>query len=234
MEKIIVPVWKPQQSSTSDFKASLLGPLSTELLTDVDLHALKICIVDEHVAPAESYRMINLFTPPFDAVLIIWLDTVTAFNHRQSVLAPYVDKYYAYLVTESDQLPIDAGSLPRGEKTEGMNEMVFIQKPDRLEYDEWLEIWQGSHTQIAIDTQSTYGYRQNVVARKLTPEAPDFACIVEENFPEKAIHSRAGFYDADGNEELQKAREKEMVESCVRFIDFDKMDCIPMSEYLMK
>ncbi len=45
--------------------------------------------------------------------------------------------------------------------------------------------------------------------------------------------SRAAFYDADGNEELYRQREKEMVDSCVRFIDFDKIDCIPMSEYIL-
>jgi hypothetical protein len=42
------------------------------------------------------------------------------------------------------------------------------------------------------------------------------------------------FYNAAGDEVRRKRHEKAMLESVVRFIDFDKMDRIPMSEYIMK
>jgi hypothetical protein len=42
------------------------------------------------------------------------------------------------------------------------------------------------------------------------------------------------FYDAVGDEAKRKRNRKTMIESVVRFIDFDKMDCLPMSEYTMK
>ena len=42
------------------------------------------------------------------------------------------------------------------------------------------------------------------------------------------------FYDTGGDEALLQARMTEMMESCVRFIDFESIDVIPMSEYLVK
>jgi len=42
------------------------------------------------------------------------------------------------------------------------------------------------------------------------------------------------FYNAVGDEAKRKRHEKTMVDSVVRFIDFDKIDRIPMSEYTMK
>ena len=42
------------------------------------------------------------------------------------------------------------------------------------------------------------------------------------------------FYDAVGDEEKFKRHEQQMMESCIRFIDFDKIDRIPTSEYIMK
>ena len=70
---------------------------------------------------------------------------------------------------------------------------------------------------------------------KVPPFPSDQAhAIIEENFPEAAIHSRIAFYDAGEDKDLYKAREREMAESCARFIDFDNMDCLPMSEYIMQ
>ena len=42
------------------------------------------------------------------------------------------------------------------------------------------------------------------------------------------------FYNTGGDEALLQARIQEMMDSCVRFIDFETIDVIPMSEYLLK
>jgi len=56
-----------------------------------------------------------------------------------------------------------------------MYQVVLLRKPPRLSHEQWLEIWLGSHTQVAIDTQSTFGYRQNVIVRPLTFAAPPYS-----------------------------------------------------------
>ena len=234
MEKIIMPVWKYDSTGRDAFKRQLLNELGKQLAADAAVKSVRVCIADEFVDPASSYRMVNIMETAFDAVIILWIDAASQLTAHSDTLQQYLARYIPYVVTESDRLPIDDASVSVGKKMDGMNQIVLLQKPDKLTYEEWLTIWQDSHTQVAIDTQSTYGYKQNVVVRGLVDDAPRIGAIVEENFPEKAIHSRLGFYDADENEELCKQREREMFESCNRFIDFNKIDCIPTSEYVMK
>ena len=231
MEKVMVPLWRRPELDVAAFRQRLLESLFPALLADPSFQSLKACIVDEHVAPASAYRMVNIITPAWDAMLIAWLHAGDGILDHSGLIETVCDRFHAYIVTESDRLPLDLSGLPAGHKTDGMNEIVALQVPDWLARDEWIRIWHESHTQIAIDTQSTYGYRQNLVSRALTADAPVVDAFIEENFPEKAIHSRLGFYDVDTEEEKQ-AREQAMIESCARFIDFEKIDCIPTSEYI--
>jgi len=53
----------------------------------------------------------------------------------------------------------------------------------------WLARWQDDHTQVAIDTQSTFGYTQNAVVRALTEDSPPISAIVEELFPIQTAHT---------------------------------------------
>lgn len=232
MEKIIIPLWKKDTDDIGNFRAALLGPVAEQLGALPSVHGLTVCVVDEEVAPASGYRMINIIDQAYDAALLLWTDAATLLPAYQAIFQAHCSRHFAYLVTEADQLPV--GGTPDGTRSDGMNEIVFLQKPDRLTRTEWLEIWQGSHTQIAIDTQCTYGYRQNIVARALTADSPEIDAIVEENFPDKALYSRAAFYDAEDDEALYQQREQAMFESCARFIDFDRIDCIPTSEYRIK
>jgi hypothetical protein len=45
--------------------------------------------------------------------------------------------------------------------------VAFLEKPDFLTYEEWLDHWQGDHTRVPIETQSTFLYIQNVVGEQL-------------------------------------------------------------------
>ena len=70
-----------------------------------------------------------------------------------------------------------------------------------------------------------------MVVRALTYAAPHYDAIVEENFPAAAMSSQQAFYAAEGDEPKYRANLKAMIDSCVRFIDFDRIDVIPTSEY---
>ena len=121
-----------------------------------------------------------------------------------------------------------------GERLYGMCHVVFMKHPAGQSREDWLAVWKDSHTQIAIDTQSTFGYRQNVVVRVLGDNAIPCDAIVEEHFPPEAMTSDHAFYDAGDDDELLQRRMTEMMESVARFIDFEHIDVIPMSEYLIK
>jgi len=232
MEKIIYPVWKHETDSADVLKQKLLGEVSDRLINQ-GVRKLRICLVDEDVAPAEPLCM-SVTRPPVSGIISLWVDTSNNRKMFEDIIESAVARMVGYLVTESEPIVNTRHVVPDGKRTPGMNHVVFLQKPPRLNYDHWLETWLDSHTQIAIDTQSTFGYRQNVIVRSLTYAAPQYSAIIEENFPAEAMTNPMAFYDAVGDEAKYKKHEQEMVESCIRFIDFDKIDRIPTSEYIMK
>ncbi len=228
MEKILYPVWKPDGLQADDFRDLLLKQLGPELL-ELDVRALRISVVDTEVEPASALRQETL-GEAMDAMVSVWLHSSVYRAPIEAAIAKQVERMAGYLVTESEPLHADT---PEGERTSGMAQVVFLRRPERLSEEEWLETWHGCHTRIAIDTQSTFGYRQNVVARAVTADAPAVDAIIEENFPAEAMTSQHAFYGVETDEALQ-ANLKAMIESCARFIDFEKINVIPTSEYLIK
>lgn len=228
MEKILYPVWKPAALDGDGFRDLLLNEVAPALLQQ-GVRGLRISVVDSDVDAASTLRQENC-RPVMDAMLSVWLDSSVLRQPIEKVIESHVSRMVGYLVTESE--PLISGAK-EGVRTPGMAQVVFLQKPARLSEEQWLEIWHGSHTQVAIETQSTFGYRQNVIARPMTYAAPPFDAIIEENFPAKAMSSQHAFYNVETDEALQ-ANLKAMIDSCARFIDFDKIDVIPTSEYLIK
>jgi hypothetical protein len=230
MEKLVMPLWRPDDLSGDQFRDALLTVAGDQLAALPAVRVLRLAVVDSAVAGAEGKRMDSFGGLP-DAVLSVWLDSVTELASLQVLLDSVVLKSAAYLVTESEQIvnrqPADAnGRLP------GFCQVVFLQRPEDLTEAAWLDIWQGSHTTIAVETQSTFAYKQNVIVRALSEGAAPYSAMIEESFPLAAMTSDHAFYDADDDKTLQ-ANMTAMMESCSRFIDFQRIDVIPMSEYLL-
>jgi len=232
MEKMLYIVWKHEGDSEKVFRQKLLEKVSPQLI-DLGARRLRIGVVDEDVAPAASLRM-ETTKPPIAGLVSIWVDTSTRRLPFEEVLQGAVARLVGYLVTESEPIVNTKHVAADGQRTPGMYQVVLLRKPPRLSYDQWFEIWLGSHTQVAIDTQSTFGYRQNVIVRPLTPAAPPCDAIIEEYFPAEAMTDPMVFYNAVGDEAKRKRHEKAMFDSVARFIDFDRIDRIPMSEYTLK
>jgi hypothetical protein len=232
MEKMLYIVWKHEGDSEKAFRQKLLDKVSPQLI-DLGARRLRIGVVDEDVAPAAALRM-ETSKPSITGLVSIWTDTSTRRRHFEEVLQGSVARLAGYLVTESEPIVNTRHVAADGQRTPGMYQVVLLRKPPRLSHEQWLEIWLGSHTQVAIDTQSTFGYRQNVIVRPLTPAAPPCDAIIEEYFPAEAMTDPMVFYNAAGDEAKRKRHEKAMLDSVMRFIDFDKIDRIPMSEYTLK
>lgn len=167
MEKIIYPVWKHETDSSTDFRQKLLGRVSEQLIR-LGVHKLRISVVDDDVASADPTRMEST-KPPVSGMISMWVDTAINRKPLEDVIAGAVARMAGYLVTESEPIVNTKHVVADGGRTPGMNQVAFLQKPPRLNYEHWLEIWLGSHAQIGIDTQSTFGYRQNVLCGKPHP-----------------------------------------------------------------
>lgn len=234
MEKLIYPLWKPESTDADEFRDSLLA-LEQSFLGVTGVRGLRLAVTDNAVA-AGSQRRMAATQPLPDGMLSVWLDAAAGQRHGlETLLDQVVSRYHCYLVTEAEPIVNSAHPVHPGERVHGMCHVVFLQRPPRLSEDEWLAIWQGSHTQVAIDTQSTFGYRQNVIVRGLSYAAPPLHAMIEENFPAEAMASNYAFYNvAEGDDEGMGKNAGAMMDSVSRFIDFDKIDVIPMSEYLLK
>ena len=234
MEKLVYPLWRAPDDSADGFRDSLLQQLGPQLQSVPGIRGIRLCVADSTVATAAG-RIMASNAPLPDAVLSLWVDDSGAAPAWEALIDKRVLRRSAYQVVESEPLRNQAvhPSQP-GERVYGMCHVVFFRKPEAMARDQWLQVWQGSHTAVAIETQSTFGYRQNVVVRTLDAHSAYFDAIVEENFPPGAMTSDHEFYGSAGDEELLKQRMTAMMESCIRFIDFDSIDVIPMSEYVLK
>ncbi|MAT93320.1 MAG: hypothetical protein CME59_12035 [Halioglobus sp.] len=234
MEKLLYPLWRPAAQQVDAFRDALLAGLCPQLAARDDIHGLRLCVADSAVEPAAGRRMEN--NPPLpDAVLSLWVDSAGDCARWEPAIDAAVSRRTCYLVAEAEPL-VNQQAHPSapGERVYGMCHVVFMDPPAGLEREQWLALWKDSHTRVAIDTQSTFGYRQNLVVRALGEDTRPCHAIVEENFPPEAMQDDHAFYASGGDDEVLREHATAMFQSCERFIDLARIDVIPMSEYLFK
>jgi hypothetical protein len=174
------------------------------------------------------------FDPPIAGTISFWLDAADDRGPYEDALATVTARVAGYLVVESVPI-VNTTRLARpGERTPGINVVACIEKPDRMTQDAWIEHWHGHHKKVAIETQCTFSYTRNVVVRPLTNGAPPWAGIVEEGFPTEAVTDPMIWYCADGSEEKLQQNMARMIESVQAFLDINRVESNPMSEYRIK
>ena len=231
MEKLLYCLWKADGVEADGFREALLS-CSRQLLAEERLPGLRLAVADSGVAPAANRRL-SSGAPLPDALLSVWLQNAAARAPLEAVLTERVARFECYRVRESE--PLVNRTAAKDGRVRGMCQVAFLQRPERLSEREWLSLWQDSHTGVAIDTQATFGYRQNVVVQALKGGNPLPDAIVEENFPQEAMVSEYAFYGVENGDEGALAKRRDaLLASCARFIDFDRIDVVPMSEYLLQ
>lgn len=230
MEKIIYALWKDPGEGRDRFNARLLDAIAPKLAGEA--HALRVNIQDAAVSAGNSPRLTSL-APQMEAVVQLWLDSANDALRAgvDAIIAKAAPRHAGWLVSESTVLPNRLHPPVPGQRTEGFSQIVFLGLPPRLGWAAWRDIWERQHSQVAIDTQANFEYVQNLVVRPLTYGAPAFAAMVEECFPAAALHDEAVYFDAVGDAGRLAEHQRLMMESCARFIDFDRIDCIPTSQY---
>jgi hypothetical protein len=234
MEKIIYLVWHDAKQSVAAFGQDLRTNLTQKLRATKSVRGLQINVADHAVAAGSGIKQ-TFLKPPIEAVVQVWVDSAIA-HLRQPVdaaISAHTSTHAAYLVTESQPLRnLDHPSEP-GERTEGFSQIALLRKLQKLSYEAWIDVWHNSHTKVAIDTQSTFEYIQNVVIRPLTADSPPLDAMVEEGFPMAALTDPFTFFDAPGDEAKFKANLQIMMDSVHRFIEMGRIDVVPTSQYRM-
>ena len=233
MEKVIYLLWRDSQTSRETF-AQRLRSEALDQLRGLGAHNLQLNLADADVAPAAGLRQEN-HRPLPDAALSLWLDSANTASRRpfDAIINAAGARMAAYLVCESEAIRNTRFPATPGERTHGFAQLALLTCPPRLTREAWLDVWRNHHTRVAIDTQDNFQYVQNLVILALTHGAPRIDAIVEECFPPAAMTDPQAFFDAVGDEAKFQRNLAAMMDSCNRFIDFDKIDVLPTSQYCL-
>ena len=229
MEKIVFKLWRSDSNSLEKFKKSLLVDLPKTLESLIS--ELQINIADEDVNEAAALAQTNYSQNP-DAIVFIKVASQYYSENIISILQSFATKVEGFIVSESIILQDDSKDH-QGKRSEGFSQVVFLEKPLEMTEFDWFDHWTHHHTKIAIETQSNFTYIQNTIVRPLQNNSPNFIAVIEECFPSEAMSNPSIFYNADDDSELLLNNTKLMMESCSRFIDFQKIEVIPTSRYRM-
>ena len=124
-----------------------------------------------------------------------------------------------------------APPLNSGETFSGTIQLCCFERREGLSDAALEQIWFTEHVQVAIDTQNTLGYRQNLVLRS-SHERLDG--IVEEHFPIEAANSLTAFF-ADGDDEAKMMSNIHVLtESSERVLDLERSSVIHMTEHRLR
>jgi hypothetical protein len=232
VEKLVYVLWKPSAApavSDLEFARALLEAVAPKL-TALGAHGLTLHVVDAD-AQAVSRARISRMEAPVSGFVSFWLDTADDRAPLERELEAATSRLAGYLVVESVPRRNTAQRAPLGRRTPGIVMMALLERPERIAWQDWIAHWHGHHRKVALETQCTFLYVRNVVVRALTPGAPPWAGIVEEGFPAEAVTDPMRWYKAEGSPETLKRNVKRMVESCRAFLDLDRVESHPMSEY---
>jgi hypothetical protein len=230
MEKLLYAFWRGT-ASADNLRQRFLRELAPAL-SELGAERLQLNIADfADLSGALVNFTLHNTRPVPDGIVSFWLSSAFRREPAETLLAGSFERIAGYEVAESTILA-NVRHPPRpGERTYGFSQVTFLQVPPRLTYEAWRHVWFHEHTPVGIATQANFLYVHNVVVMPLTENAPPFRGIVEECFPPEALRDSQAFYDALGDEPRHQRHQKLMMDSCAKFIDFDRIDVIATSEY---
>jgi hypothetical protein len=220
--KLMYALWGP------GLDTALRAPQLHDELRAAGATRLQVNVDDADVKAA--MLRITTFDSPVPAVVSVWTDVESGADPDtiSKLLAGVAERSAGWEVEETVRLvpPV----VEMGVRTPALAQIGFLRIPADLPADEWLRIWQGQHTSVAIDTQDTFGYVQNRVLR--TVHGTDRVdALVEELFPMAAMTDVHAFYGSGGDDAELQRRIKLMVESVTRFGAHTNLDSVPTSRY---
>jgi hypothetical protein len=210
----------------SDLPAALHERALHERLAEVGVRRLQLNLDDPDVAGAMRIPTGD----PIGAVVSAWTEDPDTADPVTELLSAAVDRLSGWEVEE--HLPIPPPASASGERVDTLANVAVLRRPDELSREEWLHRWLVDHTPVAIATQATFGYVQNVVLRPVTTDGPRVDALVEELFPSDAISDMHAFYGSGGDQAELDDRLTRLMASVARFGADRDLDLVPTSRYV--
>ena len=198
-------------------------PLRTSLAV-AGVSAIQLNLDDEPVAAAMRFGP----GEPVTGLLSAWTEGDPAAT--VGIVRELVPGADAYLVEE--RVRLDPAPVPDGSRSDVLAQVALLRRPASMSREEYLSYWMLEHTPIAIRTQATSAYVQNIVEEVLTPGSPELSAIVEEHFPMAGMTDPHAFYGSGGDDAELRRRMSELLTSVARFGADTGLDLVPTSRYL--
>lgn len=210
-----------------DLAATLRAVPLHEALAALGVERLQVNVDDEPVARA---MRIASSKPAIGAVVSVWGKASPA--AVVEVLRGAAERLTGWEVEE--RRPIAPPETWDGARVDALANVAVLRRPAELGVEEWKHRWLVDHTPVAIATQGTFGYLQNVVVGPVTgPEAElPVAALVEELFPMAGIEDIHAFYGSGGSDAELNDRITRLMASVARFGADRDLDLVPTSRYL--
>lgn len=207
----------------ADLPERLHAPELHERLAEIGVRRLQLNLDDADVADAMRIPT----GEPIGAIVSTWAESADPVT---DVLHGAADRLAGWEVEE--RLPIPPPAAPSGERMDTLANVAVLRRPEELSPEDWLHRWLVDHTPVAIATQATFGYVQNVVIRPVTADAPPVDAFVEELFPSAAISDMHAFYGSGGDQAELDDRLTRLMASVARFGADRDLDLVPTSRYV--
>ncbi|MGY5224444.1 EthD domain-containing protein [Nocardia asiatica] len=217
--KTIYALWGVRELLTADFAQRLTGAVAAQ--ANVSDAAVETAML-----------RITTFEAPVQAVVSVWWDAPPRPEAAERALGAVAERVAGWHVEEVTPIPPPVTAVL--ERAPGLSNIAFLRKPDELPHAEWLDRWRTHHTAIAIETQATFGYVQNLVTAPATAGAPDIAGIVEELFPIEALTDPHAFYGSGGDGAELARRVDRLMTSVATFGGDRNLDVVPTSRYRLR
>jgi hypothetical protein len=240
VEKLVYLLWGDADPLSGDQLRAHLFEDTVPRLISSGHHGLTVAVHDSAAAAAPSPAPAPKGEPAHVAEVSVWLDS---YEHRGAVeqaLADVGRTMAGYLVIES--LVDDYGTTPHarprdwadGERSPGVLTVALINRPEGLDYHEWIHRWHGTQSPVSGELQPRTRYVRNEVVRAVTDGAPAIDGIVEEGWPSvEHVADPHLFFNASTDEQLT-ANVTRMMESVTACLDLARLRSATMSEYLVR
>ncbi len=212
--------------------AALHSPDLRDALAAAGATRVQLNVDDEAVAAA---MRLTTGPSPVGAVVSVW-GPMSAAPGVTAALATVAGTVAGWEVDE--RRPIDPPESWDGTRVDALANIAVLRRPAELTVEEWRHRWLVDHTPVAIATQGTFGYLQNVVVAPVTDPADlptgfaPVAALVEELFPSAGITDVHAFFGSGGDDAELADRMTRMMASVARFGADRDLDLVPTSRYL--
>lgn len=242
MEKLVYLVWAPasvyqDRAATRDL---LLKECAPKLLA-LSPRRLVVHVVDPESKMKSPMPFGPKDPPQVSGSVDLWVEKLEDARPFEAVLAGAGFEVSGYHVEESVYRDYGGNphaaprSWPDGERSPGVTVITLLERPKRLDYDEWVRRWHGVMSPVSEAIQPRTRYVRNRILRPVTEGALAIDGIVTEMWPSiRHCENPFLFFGAGKNPLKLAVNMKKILGAVTHFHDLMRVRTAPVSEYFLK